>query len=142
MPVPDYDQRQSKGYRIFLSGIKGVIRILILVFLIVIAIFLVRSAYSVGYDVTAAGPLNSEADAVETMVVIDKDMSVKDIADLLNSKGLIREEAYAFVIQEMISDHHDEIIPGTYVLSSAMSVEEMIAVMSRADKDQEDDDQS
>jgi len=139
MPVPQYDPDSTKGYRIFVSGIKGVIRILIIVCLIVLTIFLVRWAYRIGYDTTGSKPLDPPEHAVRTMVIIDEDMSVKDIADLLKSRGLIDEDSYAFVLQEYLSPYHDEIVPGTYVLDSSMTVEEMLKVMARDGEEEEED---
>ena len=47
----------------------------------------------------------------------------------LEEKGLIRD-AKMFYIQEMLSDYKDMITPGTYELNTAMSVEEMLVVIS------------
>lgn len=142
MPVPQYDENQTKGYRIFLTGIKGVIRILILVFIVVIAIFLIRAAYRIGYEVTGTKPLDSGENAKESMVVISKEMSPKDIADLLIEKGLIDEDPYAFVLQERLSEYHDEIVPGTYVLNTSMTVDDMLRIMARADDKEEEENDS
>ena len=131
MPVPRDNADQTKGYRAFIAIIKTVIRILVIVFVIIAAYFLIRNAYKIGYDVTGNVPVDKSDDAFETMVIISKDMSVKDIGELLIDKGLIKEEANSFVIQEWISDYHDEIVPGTYVLNSSMTVEEMLKIMCR-----------
>ena len=141
MPVPEYDPNQTKGYRMFLSGIKGVIRILILVCLVVLTIFLVRWAYRIGYDTTGTTPLDKPENAVRTMVIITEDMSVKDIADLLKTRQLIDEDSYAFVLQEFLSEQHDEIVPGTYVLDSSMTVQEMLRVMARADEEEKENEE-
>ena len=142
MPVPQYDETQTKGYRIFLSGIKGVIRILIIIFLIVITVFLIRSAYRIGYDVTGTKPLSTQENAKDAMVIISADMSVRDIADLLKNKGLIDEDPYAFVLQERLSEYHDRIVPGTYVLNTSMTIDEMLKVMARDDEKEEEEDAS
>ncbi len=139
MPVPREDSDQTRGYRTFVSVIKAVLRVLIVVFLVVVAYFLIKSAYQIGYQVTGSRPLSESADdAVRTMVVITDSMSAGDIGELLISRGLIDEDRYAFVLQEFISGYHDEIAPGTYVLDSSMTVEEMIHIMAGAEEEEND----
>ena len=48
---------------------------------------------------------------------------------MLEEKGLI-EDARLFVVQELLSAYHGEILPGIYDLSTSMTAEEMLAVMS------------
>ena len=71
---------------------------------------------------------------------IAESASVKDIAQMLEEKGLI-EDARLFVVQELLSAYHGEILPGIYDLSTSMTAEEMLAVMSTpAEESKEEDD--
>ena len=62
-------------------------------------------------------------------VGIAEDADIKDIAEMLEEKGLI-EDANLFVVQELLSAYHGEIIPGIYDLSSNMTAMEMLEIMS------------
>lgn len=55
--------------------------------------------------------------------------SAKEVGQLLESKGLIRD-AKLFTLQELISDYHGKIQPGIYTLSSSMTADEMLAIMA------------
>ena len=48
---------------------------------------------------------------------------------MLEEKGLIRD-GRLFMIQELLSEHHGKIQPGIYDLNTAMTSQEMLAVMS------------
>ena len=56
-------------------------------------------------------------------------MTVKDIAQMLEEKGLI-EDARLFVVQELLSAYHKEIKPGIYDLSTDMTAAQMLEIMS------------
>ena len=62
--------------------------------------------------------------------------SAKEVGQLLESKGLIRD-AKLFALQELISDYHGKIQPGIYTLSSSMTVDEMLAIMAAAAETEE-----
>ena len=123
-------KKENLGYRMALGGVKGIMRVLIIVCIIVVMIFLGKQAYSIGRAVFDDKPIDSGAGrAVE--VVITEEMSVMEIGELLNKKGLLDEKPIVFWIQEFISDNHNQIMPGTYRLTTAMNVEEMLAVMAQ-----------
>ena len=62
--------------------------------------------------------------------------SAKEVGQLLESKGLIRD-AKLFALQERISDYHGKIQPGIYTLSSSMTADEMLAIMTAAAETEE-----
>lgn len=123
-------KKESLGYRVALGGVKGILRILIIICVIVVMIFLGKQAYSIGQEVFNDKPIDAGTGrAVE--VVITEDMSVMEIGELLNKKGLLDEKPIVFWIQEFISENHKQILPGTYTLTTAMNVEEMLSVMAQ-----------
>ena len=87
-------------------------------------------AYDFGYRVFADEPVSAAGGRTMT-VGIGADMSVKDIALMLEEKGLI-EDANLFIVQEMLSAYHGKILPGIYDLSTDMSAEQMLEIMSTA----------
>ncbi|GFI45436.1 hypothetical protein IMSAGC019_00747 [Lachnospiraceae bacterium] len=87
-------------------------------------------AYDFGYRVFADEPVSAAGGRTMT-VGIGADMSVKDIALMLEEKGLI-EDANLFIVQEMLSAYHGKVLPGIYDLSTDMSAEQMLEIMSTA----------
>lgn len=116
---------------IFETVIKGVL----LVFIIIFVYRTAMSAYDFGYRVFAEEPISRSGGRIITINVTE-DFTVKGVAEMLAEKGLIRDSDL-FVIQELLSKYHDKLRPGYYDLSTAMTAEEMMAVMS-AEADGED----
>ena len=105
-----------------------------LALLVVAAMFVVRVAkvfYGYGYEIFAQTPM-SEPPGRAVTITVEKGDSVKEIGSLLEDKGLIQEDPLGllFRLQERFSENHGKIMPGTYELNSAMTPDEMIAVMS------------
>ena len=104
-----------------------------LVMISVVVILIIRgaqTAYNYGYKIFAQEPVAGNGPARSVTVTIGEEDSVSDIARMLEDKGLI-EDRYLFRIQEFFSDH-ESILPGTYELTTAMTSEEMLGLMSTA----------
>lgn len=123
-------QKDSLGYRIALGGIKGLLRVLIVIALIVVLIFLGRQAYSLGYEVFDEKAVDSGSGRAVTVTITD-DMSVRQIGMLLRANGLLTESPTAFVIQEFISEYHGELLPGTYTLRTSMTADDMFPILAQ-----------
>ena len=95
-------------------------------------IFTGRQAYTFGYQIFAQEAM-SEAPGKKVAVTITKDMSFGEIAKLLEEKKLIKDKN-VFRIQYMLSEYKGEIEPGSYVLNTSQTAEEMLRVLSRADE--------
>ena len=110
-----------------------------IVLVVVAAMFIYKYAvvaYDYGYRIFSEQPMTSgEGRKVE--VPITEDMDVKEIGQVLENKGLIRD-ANLFRMQERLSENHGKIKPGLYELSTSMTAEEMIAVMSESASDSEE----
>lgn len=109
----------------------GVVRIGLLV---IAAMFVMRVAkifYNYGYEIFAQTPVSGEPGRIVT-VTVEKGDSVRAIGEMLEEKGLIPEDPLnlLFRLQERFSENHGKIAPGTYELSTAMSTEQMIQIMS------------
>ena len=116
-----------------------VFSIVLKVIIIVVAILLIykgaTTAYDYGYRLFTE-PAVSQGTGREVTVSITSGKSAKEVGQLLESKGLIRD-AKLFVLQELISDYHGKIQPGIYTLSSSMTVDEMLAIMAAAAETEE-----
>lgn len=85
-------------------------------------------AYDYGYRIFAEGPV-SEAPGFDVTIAITSDKDVRDIGELLESRGLIRD-GKLFVLQELLSKYHGKIKEGAYTLNTSMTVDEMLEIMA------------
>ncbi len=135
-----------KERRDFMNGkylvgavIEAVIKVIVIAVVVMFVFRTATTAYDFGYKVFADKPFSVSGGRTIT-VGIAESASVKDIAQMLEEKGLI-EDARLFVVQELLSAYHGEILPGIYDLSTSMTAEEMLAVMSTpAEESKEEDD--
>jgi UPF0755 protein len=121
------------------SILNFIIRALILVAIIYGIKELCLKAYDYGYRIYSEPPM-AEGEGVDIVVEIPMGCSAADTGKLLKEYGLIRDDKL-FVMQELLSDYHDKLEPGTYVLSTSMTAEEMMKVMSPSvgEEDSEED---
>ncbi len=84
--------------------------------------------YDYGYRIFAEEPM-SEGVGRTVMVTTTGDMEPGEIGTLLMSKGLIRDDKL-FILQYYLSEFRKDIEPGTFELSTAMTVEEMLEIMA------------
>lgn len=117
------------------SILELAIKIAVLIFLITQIYKVTLMAYDYGYRVFTEAPV-SVGEGRIISVEIKEDQSVKDIADMLQQKGLIRESKI-FFLQELLSEYRGKEVPGIYDLSTAMTGEEMLAVICPLQEDEE-----
>lgn len=135
-----------KERRDFMNGkylvgavIEAVIKVIVIAVVVMFVFRTATTAYDFGYKVFADKPVSVSGGRTIT-VGIAESANVKDIAQMLEEKGLIEDERL-FVVQELLSAYHGEILPGIYDLSTSMTAEEMLAVMSTpAEESKEEDD--
>ncbi|MCR5502891.1 MAG: endolytic transglycosylase MltG [Lachnospiraceae bacterium] len=121
--------------------LETIIKVVVLAGAVMLIIRGVGEAYDFGYRVFKDEPVSANNGRTITVGVAEN-ASVRDVAAMLMDKGLIRDDKL-FVVQEMLSSHHGKIRPGIYDLSTGMTANEMLAVMSsEEDKEEEDSDPS
>lgn len=108
--------------------VEAIIKAIVLVVVIMFVFRAATSAYDFGYKVFADKPI-SQSEGRTITVGVAEDADIKDVAQMLEEKGLI-EDARLFRVQELLSGYHNKILPGIYDLSTSMTAEEMLAVMS------------
>lgn len=134
------NENKDKGFRIAITSLKTVVRILIMIFIVLAIIYAARRIYKLGYEAFSVRPVAENADeGKDVTVVIKRNMSLREIAELLNENGLIDESEIAFVIQANAYGYAKTIKPGPYVLNTSMSVQEMLEFMSKTDEEEEEE---
>ena len=126
-------KRESRGYKVVLTGIRGILRLLVLVCLVVILFYLGRRAYALGHEAFNETPVDI-GEGRTVVVTITDDMSTYQIGRMLRAEGLLTESALAFWLQELISEYHNQILPGTYALKTSMTTQDMFPILAQADK--------
>ena len=104
-----------------------IVRIVLVVVAAMFVMRVARIAYQYGYEIFAQQPVSQHAQII-TITVGEHDTAA-DVAKLLEDKGLVRDDLL-FRMQEMFSDYHGLIAPGTYDLATNMTPEAMLSVMS------------
>lgn len=117
-----------KAKQIIGATVELVIKIVVFAAIIMFVLNTSVKAYDYGYRVFAEEPV-SVGEGRTISVIVDKADSVKDIGQMLQEKGLIRD-ASLFTVQELLSEQHGKIKPGIYDLNTSMTGQEMLAVMA------------
>lgn len=105
--------------------------ILKIAIVVIIGIFIYRGAlvaYDYGYRIFEEAPM-SEGEGREVVITIPEGMSAQEMGELLYKKGLIRDEKL-FRIQYFLSEYKKDLLPGTFMLRTNMTVEEMLKAMT------------
>ncbi|MBD5500194.1 MAG: endolytic transglycosylase MltG [Lachnospiraceae bacterium] len=117
--------------------IEAIIKVVVVAAIVMFVLRTSTEAYNFGYKVFADEPVSASGGRTIT-VGIAEDADIKDIAEMLEEKGLI-EDAKLFIMQEFLSAYHKKIKPGIYDLNTSMTAEEMLSVMSTSQEAEEDD---
>ncbi|MBR2560646.1 MAG: hypothetical protein IKE31_00695 [Eubacterium sp.] len=134
----DEENRKStgRGYRAALTGIKGILRLLIVVCLAIVLIYLGRRAYALGHEAFDEQPVDI-GEGRTVVVTVTEDMSVYDIGKMLRAEGLLTESPMAFWLQEFLSEYHHQLLPGTYSLKTSMTTQEMFPILAQEGREDE-----
>lgn len=95
---------------------------------ILLGYLIVSKAYSFGYRLFAEEPM-SLAPGIEKVVVVEEGMSLRQVANMLEDGGVIRD-ATIFQVQNKLSHYSSSFEAGTYTLNTSMTNEEIMAVLS------------
>ncbi len=112
------------------EGVFQFVRIsfsILVVLLIFLGVYrLGEYSYEFGYKIFATTSV-AESPGTDVVVIVREGMSMKDVAEYLEEKGLV-EDAKVFLIQIKLSGI-DSFLPGTYTLNTSMTAAEMGALM-------------
>lgn len=107
--------------------LKSILKIVIYIALVLLIINLCKGAFSFGYAVLNQEPMTEEQ-GVDIKVEIPVGADARDIGKILEKNGLI-EDWKVFILQELLSNYHDKLQSGTYVLNTSQTPDEMIIIM-------------
>ncbi|MBP5608721.1 MAG: endolytic transglycosylase MltG [Lachnospiraceae bacterium] len=125
--------------RVAWAIIKTIFAVVIAAVIMMLVYRFALEAYDFGYRIFAEEPVSPEPGLTRTVAIVEG-KSAMDIGKILEEKGLIRD-AWLFYLQEFFSSYHKDLQPGIYELNTAMTPEEMMAVMSTNSGRSEDDEE-
>lgn len=113
---------------VVVSVFSAVFKIVLAIIIVMLVYKWTLTAYEYGQRVFNEPPMTSGSGRTVSVVISEGD-TAKEIGEILEKKGLIRD-AGLFYIQEMLSEYKDKILPGTYELNTSMTSEEMMRIMA------------
>lgn len=119
------------------SAATAVVKIVVAYFLIKYVIQTAAMTYDFGYRIFTEEPV-SKPPGITYTVTLTEETTPKQVAEALEDYGLIRDKNL-FYIQYMLSSYKDELVPGNYELTTAMTADEMLAVMAGNGKEAEEE---
>ena len=82
--------------------------------------------------------MTKQGEGKKITINLTEGVTPKALGELLEAKGLIRDKLL-FIAQYYCSEYREEMKPGTYVLKSTMTAEEMFAVMAGYGEEEEEE---
>lgn len=120
---------------------KVVMRVLSISITVLFCVLVVCGLYEVGLKCYDFGyrvytePAVSQDGGTEALVQITEDMGTKELAAILEEKGMIRDQRL-FYLQAKLSGF--KLQPGVYKVSSAMTARELMAAMTPVEEEAEE----
>lgn len=111
------------------NALRMVLQLLINIVILLLLLQVFTWAYNFSYKVFTDSALNPNSTR-EVEFVIQPDSSTIEIVDSLVEQGLVADK-YVMIAKVYLSSYHGKMMPGTYVLSPAMSEDEILKVISR-----------
>lgn len=119
---------------------KVVLRVLSISITVLFGVLVVCGLYQVGlrcydfgYRVYTESAVSPD-DGTDTLVQITDDMGKKELADVLEEKGLVRD-ARLFLVQETL--YGFRLQPGSYKVSTDMNARELMTAMTPVEEEDE-----
>lgn len=124
------------------SIVRTVINISINILVVAIVMMLIYTyagkAYEFGKEIFDDTAIDTTENARSVVVTIPKNASNSDVAGIIAKAGLV-ENKNVFLIQLMLSEYKDEVVPGTYTLSTADTPTEIMIEICKMTEDAEED---
>ena len=108
----------------------GFFRFALYLIIAIAVIYIGKSAYDFGYDIFYQQPMDSEEEGRDVTVAVEEGDSVYQIGRTLESRGLI-QDAKVFVVQEKLSNYSGKLQPGTYILNTSMTPDEIMEILAK-----------
>lgn len=106
----------------------AIVKVIVFVLIVKYVIGIATTAYDFGYRVFAEEPVSAEPGITYT-VELSEETTPRQVAEALEDYGLVRDKNI-FYVQYLVSSSKGKLMPGNYELSTAMTADEMLEIMS------------
>lgn len=110
------------------SFIKIAFLVMVILLVVYATIHLSKTGYEYGYRLYTETAVDEEP-GEDVLVQVKPDMSNRQIAQMLQEKGLVRDSRL-FYLQLKLSAYSHSIEPGVYTLNTSMTPKELMIAMS------------
>ena len=114
------------GSKALIGGIKLAVKVRCVMAVAALFAVGIRRAYQFGYSIFAESTTEAEP-GKEISIRVYEDTTFREIGSTLQDYGII-EDKNVFVVQAKL--YETELLPGTYVISSTMTVEDILTMLS------------
>ena len=108
----------------------GFFRFAVYLIVAAVVIYIGKTAYDFGYNIFYQQHMDSEEEGRDVTVAVEEGDSVYQIGRTLESRGLI-QDAKVFVVQEKLSNYSGKLQPGTYILNTSMTPDEIMEILAK-----------
>ncbi len=117
-----------RSEKLIFAVLGAIIKVAVVIAVVYIIYQGALTSYDYGYRVLTE-PAMSVGEGRLVSISYSEDMSPFDLAEMMETKGLTRDSKL-FVMQYFFSEYREDIKPGTYEVSTAMTAEEIMGVMA------------
>lgn len=119
------------------SVATATVKIIVFVLIVKYVVGIATTAYDFGYRVFTEEPVSAEPGITYT-VELSEETTPKQVAEALEDYGLVRDKNI-FYVQYLVSSYKGKLMPGDYELSTAMTADEMLEIMSSSYVEEEEE---
>ncbi len=114
-----------------IAAVGGMLLKVLVAILVIVGVYKGATiGYDYGYRIFQE-PAMTESPGVDIQVDITMGKTALEIGEVLEQHGLVRDK-YIFYVQNLLSNYKDELQPGSYVLNTSMTAQEMMEIMSES----------
>lgn len=117
-----------KSGKLILAVLGAIMKVVVVIVAVMLIYQGATTCYDYGYRIFTE-PAVSIGTGRTVTVTVSEDATAMELGELFASKGLVKD-AKLFALQYLFSEYREDMIPGTYELSTAMTAEEMMEVMA------------
>ena len=118
--------------KVVLAILSTIVKVAVLAVVLIFIYKTAVKAYDFGYAIFEDKAM-SEAPGREVNISIAQGKNAKEIGEILESKGLIKD-ATIFYFQNLLSSHKDKLQPGMYTFNTSMTPSQMMEIMSAVEE--------
>lgn len=123
--------------QVFIALLNMIFRLAISCIVVVLVYRAAMYSYHFGYMVFADATMEVSPGR-DVSITVETDDEILDIGETLERRGLI-SDAKIFLVQAILLEYKDQIVPGEYTLNTSMTPEEMLKMMAQAEEESEEE---